>query len=117
MTAMTAQTSPKMKKYVLRLYIANNTAQSAIAYRNLKKLCSLHLAGQYSLEVIDLLKHPELAKADQILAVPTLVREMPVPIRKFIGTLTDTARVLVDFEVLPPAARATSAGKVAKDVR
>jgi circadian clock protein KaiB len=114
---MPANASLKMKKYVLRLYIADNTPQSAIAYRNLKRLCSLHLAGQYSLEVIDLMKNPELAKDDEILAVPTLVRKMPIPIRKFIGTLTDTARVLVDFEVLPPAALASSAGKVAKNVR
>ena len=105
-----------MKKYVLRLYIANNTPQSAIAYRNLKRLCSLHLAGQYSLEVIDLMQHPELARDDQILAVPTLVRKMPVPIRKFIGTLSDTARVLVDFEILPPAVKPFT-GKLAKDAR
>ena len=114
---MPPNASLTIKKYVLRLYIADNTPQSAIAYRNLRKLCEQHLAGQYSLEVIDLMKSPELAKADQILAVPTLVRKMPVPIRKFIGTLTDTARVLVDFEVLPPAALAPSTGKVAMNVR
>ena len=101
----------------MRLYIADNTPQSAMAYRNLKKLCNAHLAGQYSLEVIDLMKHPELAKDDQILAVPTLVRKMPTPIRKFIGTLTDTARVLIDFDIIPPLAVQSNGGKAATDVR
>lgn len=101
----------------MRLYIADNTPQSAMAYRNLKKLCNAHLAGQYSLEVIDLMKHPELARDDQILAVPTLVRKMPRPIRKFIGTLTDTARVLIDFDIIPPLAVGSNGGKAATDVR
>ena len=105
------------EKYVLRLYIAENTPQSAIAYRNLKKLCKLHLAGRYSLEVIDLATNPERAKADQILAVPTLVRKMPTPIRKFIGTLEDTARVLVDFDVQPLSPASPLPGKAAINVR
>jgi circadian clock protein KaiB len=100
------------EKYILRLYVADNTPQSAIAYRNLKKLCKLHLAGRYSLEVIDLVKNPERAKADRILAVPTLVRKMPTPIRKFIGNLSDTARVLIDFDVQP----LSLSGKAAADV-
>lgn len=99
---MAAKASRKEPKYVLRLYVADKTLQSAIAYRNLEKLCKLHLVGRYSLEVIDLVKNPERAKADQILAVPTLVRKMPRPIRKFIGNLADTARVLIDFDVQPP---------------
>ncbi len=101
------------EKYILRLYVANNTAQSAIAYRNLKKLCQLHLAGRYSLEVIDLVKNPQRAKADCIIAVPTLVRKLPTPIRKFIGNLSDTARVLIDFDVQPRSLP----GKAAKNVR
>lgn len=104
-------------KYVLRLYVADNTPQSAIAYRNLKQLCKLHLAGRYSLEVIDLVKSPERAKADRILVVPTLVRKMPTPIRKFIGTLTDTARVLIDFDVHPPSLAPSRPGKAATNVR
>jgi circadian clock protein KaiB len=110
---MAAKALPGEVKYILRLYVADNTPQSAIAYRNLKKLCKLHLAGRYSLEVIDLLKNPERAKADCILAVPTLVRKMPTPIRKFIGNLADTARVLIDFDVQPsslPGKAATHVG-------
>jgi circadian clock protein KaiB len=114
---MPATASREEQQYVLRLYVAQNTPQSATAYRNLKKLCDVHLAGQYSLEVIDLTRNPALAKADGILAVPTLVRRMPTPIRKFIGTLNDTARVLIEFDVpLVPRAEA-SAGKAAADVR
>ena len=94
---MSAKASRRQQEYMLRLYIAENTPQSAIALENLQRLCDAHLAGRYHLEVIDLMKNPELAKADQILAVPTLVRKMPTPIRKFIGTLSDTTRVLVDF--------------------
>lgn len=114
---MAATASREEEKYVLRLYVSQNTPQSVTAYRNLKKLCELHLADQYSLEVIDLTKNPALAKADQILAVPTLVRRMPRPIRKFIGTLADTARVLVEFGVPPLLPTEASAGKAAADVR
>ena len=109
---MAATALPQEEKYVLRLYIADSTPQSAIAYRNLKKLCKLHLAGRYRLEVIDLDKNPGRAKADCIIAVPTLVRKMPTPIRKFIGNLSDTARVLIDFDVQPPSLP----GKAAKSV-
>ena len=104
------------EKYVLRLYVADNTPQSTIAYRNLKKLCELHLAGRYSLEVIDLVKNPARAKADCILAVPTLVRKMPTPIRKFIGNLADTARVLIDFDIQPLSVAPSHPGKAATDV-
>jgi circadian clock protein KaiB len=114
---MAAKSPEKAEKYILRLYIADKTPQSAVAYRNLEKLCNTHLAGQYSLEVIDLMKFPERAKTDQILAVPTLVRKMPIPIRKFIGTLTDTARVLIDFDIVPPLAVEPNARKAARNVR
>jgi circadian clock protein KaiB len=114
---MPAQRSPKEEKYVLRLYVAENTPQSATAYRNLKKLCEVHLAGQYSLEVVDLMQHPQLAKADQILAVPTLVRKMPTPIRKFIGTLADTTRVLIDLDITPALAVESYPGKAVSNVR
>ena len=98
---MSADTTGKTKKYVLRLYVAGNTSQSLLAEHNLRQLCAEHLAGRFHIEVIDLLKNPNLAHDDQILAVPTLVRELPVPIRKFIGTLSDPHRVLVDFDLCP----------------
>jgi circadian clock protein KaiB len=89
----------KADKYLLRLYVADNTPQSLTALNNLKQLCEEHLAGCYHIEVIDLLKEPHRAQEDQILAVPTLVRKLPAPIRKFIGTLSNPERVLVDFDL------------------
>ncbi len=83
----------------LRLYVAGATANSVTAFANLKKLCEEHLAGQYRIEVIDLLKKPQLAKDDQILAVPTLVRKLPEPIKKIIGDLSNTERVLVGLDL------------------
>jgi circadian clock protein KaiB len=108
---MAAKTSRRKDKYRLRLYVAANTPRSAIALRNLQSLCQKHLAGRYQLEVVDLLKNPELAKSDEILAVPTLVRKLPVPIRKFIGTLSDTARLLIDLDLRPNEAAASAPGK------
>jgi circadian clock protein KaiB len=113
---MSAKSPTKEEKYLLRLYVVSDTPQSARAYRNLQTLCREHLAGRYRLDVIDLTKNPALAKADGILAVPTLVRKMPVPIRKFIGSLTDTARVLVEFDLVPNATLPPSTGKVAANV-
>ena len=86
----------------LRLYVAGQTPKSMTAFANLKKLCAEHLTGQkYSIEVIDLLKNPTLAKGDQILAIPTLVRKLPQPIRKIIGDLSNTERVLVGLDMRP----------------
>ena len=85
--------------YQLRLYVAGQTPKSIAAFANLKRLCDEHLAGQYSIEVIDLIKDPTLAKGDQILAIPTLVRKLPEPIRKIIGDLSNTERVLVGLDV------------------
>ena len=89
--------------YSFRLYVAANTPRSVLALSNLRKLCEKHLAGRYRLEVIDSLKDPKRAKDDQILAVPTLVRKLPIPIRKFIGNLSDPDRLLVDFDSLSPS--------------
>jgi circadian clock protein KaiB len=83
----------------LRLYVAGQTPKSLAAFANLKKICEEHLAGQYHIEVIDLLKKPKLASGDQILAIPTLVRKLPEPIRKIIGDLSDTERVLVGLNL------------------
>lgn len=87
------------KTWELRLYVAGQTPKSLAAFTNLKKICEEHLAGQYHIEVIDLLKKPQLASGDQILAIPTLVRKLPEPIRKIIGDLSDTERVLVGLNL------------------
>ena len=85
----------------LRLYLAGQTPRSIAALANLKKLCKEHLAGKYRIEVIDLLKNPQLARGDQIIAIPTLVRRLPQPIRKIIGDLSNTERVLVGLQLRP----------------
>jgi circadian clock protein KaiB len=87
------------KEYQLRLYVAGQTPKSLAAFANLKKICEEHLAGQYHIEVIDLLKKPQLASGDQILAIPTLVRKLPEPIKKIIGDLSNTERVLVGLDL------------------
>ena len=87
--------------YELRLYIAGQTPKSATALKNLRRICETHLTGQYRIEVIDLLKTPALAEGDQILAVPTLVRRLPEPIKKIIGDLSNEERVLVGLDVKP----------------
>lgn len=98
--------APPEAEWQLRLYVAGQTARSAAALENLKKLCETHLAGRYHIEVIDLLVNPRLAAGDQILAVPTLVRKFPEPIRKIIGDLANSERVLVGLDVQPlPAQR------------
>ena len=102
-----AKTESKMQKksakpeVQLRLYVAGQTAKSLAALANLRRICETHLAGGYEIEVIDLLKDPKLAAGDQILAVPTLVRKLPQPIRKIIGDLSNEERVLVGLDVQP----------------
>jgi len=106
---MTKESKPKKSKPVkskgerweLRLYIAGNTPKSMTALENLKKYCEFHLKDKYSLEVVDLLVHPQLAAGDQILAIPTLVRKVPVPIRKIIGDLSNEEKVLVGLNLRP----------------
>ena len=83
----------------LRLYVAGQTQNSITAFANLKNICEEHLAGKYRIEVIDLLKNPQLAKGDQIIAIPTLVRKLPEPIKKIIGDLANTERVLVGLDI------------------
>ena len=85
----------------LRLYVAGTSQKALTAFKNLKVICEQHLAGKYTIEVIDLLKNPTLAKGDQILAIPTLVRKLPVPVRKIIGDLSNTERVLVGLDLRP----------------
>src|SRR3989339_227840 len=89
------------KEWELRLYVAGQTAKSEAALANLKKLCEEHLEGKYHIEIIDLLKHPQLASGDQIIALPTLVRKLPEPVRKIIGDLSNTEKVLVGLDLRP----------------
>ena len=85
----------------LRLYIAGHTPKSIEAITNLKRICDRSLAGKYKIEIIDLLQNPQLARGDQILAIPTLVRRLPQPVKKIIGDLSDTERVLVGLDIRP----------------
>jgi circadian clock protein KaiB len=87
--------------YVLKLYVAGQTPNSLAAFKNLKVICEKYLEGRYSIEIVDLLKNPKLAKGDQIIAVPTLVRQLPEPLRKIIGDLSNTERVLVGLDIKP----------------
>lgn len=88
-----------MDFWQLRLYVAGQTTRSLAAFANLKRICEEHLAGRYRIEIIDLLENPTLAKGDQILAIPTLVRKLPEPVRKIIGDLSNTERVLVGLDL------------------
>jgi circadian clock protein KaiB len=96
-----SDTKSDQEFYILRLYVAGQTKKSLTAFANLKKICEEHLGGRYRIEVIDLLENPQLAKGDQILAVPTLVRRLPPPIKKIIGDLSNTERVLVGLDLRP----------------
>ena len=104
----TAKKKAKTKKRMgpeglwdLRLYVAGQTPRSLAAFANLKSLCEEHLAGKYNIEIIDLMKNPQLARGDQILAIPTLVRKLPTPIKKIIGDLSNTERVIVGLDIRP----------------
>ncbi len=88
-----------MDFWQLRLYVAGQTPKSLTAFANLKRICEEHLAGRYRIEIIDLLENPTLAKGDQILAIPTLVRKLPEPVRKIIGDLSNTERVLIGLDL------------------
>jgi circadian clock protein KaiB len=92
-------TEPAGKAYSLRLYVAGQTPKSVLAFTNLKQICEEHLLGRYEIEIIDLLENPQLARGDQILAVPTLVRRLPEPIKKIIGDLSNTECVLVGLDL------------------
>ncbi len=98
---MTTKLTKKLDTYVLRLYVAGQTPKSMTALANLKKICEEYLEGRYQIQVVDLLKNPQLASGDQILAVPTLVRRLPEPIRKIIGDLSNTERVLIGLDLVP----------------
>jgi circadian clock protein KaiB len=97
--AASAEQDPDV--WELRLYVAGKTAKSVAAFENLTRLCEEHLSGKYRIEVVDLLVHPQLAKGDQIIAIPTLVRKLPQPIRKVIGDLSNAERTLVGLQLRP----------------
>lgn len=92
----------------LRLYVAGQTPKCQAALANLKRICIEHLEGRYTLEVVDLLEHPQLAKGDQILAIPTLVRKLPEPVRKIIGDLSNSERTLVGLDLRPRVSRGSN---------
>ena len=96
------------ESWLLRLYTAGQTPKSRAAFENLKRLCEEHLPSRYQIEVIDLMKNPRLAKEDQIVAIPTVVRKLPVPMRKIIGDLSDSDRTLVGLQLRPAAAGRSS---------
>ncbi len=91
------------ERWELRLYVAGHTPKSLAAFANLKKICETHLRGQYRIEVIDLLANPELARADQIVALPTLIRKLPPPVKRIIGDLSNQQRTLVGMELVAKA--------------
>ncbi len=107
--ARNKEKTSKDEIWELRLYVAGQTPKSLAAFSNLKTLCEEHLAGKYRIEVIDLLKNPALAKGDQILALPTLVRKLPEPVKKIIGDLSNTERVLVGLDLRPASGARRSA--------
>ena len=91
----------ELKKWNMRLYVAGQTPKSLIALANLRRICDEHMNGQYNIEVIDLMENPQLAQRDQIVAIPTLVRELPSPLKRIIGDLSNTERVLVGLDIVP----------------
>jgi len=94
-----SEPSGQAERFVLRLYIAGQTPKCVRAFTNLKRICEEHLANRYRIEIIDLLQNPQLARGDQILAIPTLVRQLPEPVKKIIGDLSNTERVLVGLDL------------------
>ena len=101
--ARAAKRPPPAPLWQLRLYVTDSTPRSMTAFANLKQFCETHLKARYRITVIDLVKHPHLAKGDQILAIPTVVRWLPKPVRTIIGNLSDTARALVGLDLRPAA--------------
>ena len=107
MTAQSSGGDAGGERFVLRLYVAGETPKSLAAFANLSRICETHLAGRYEIEVIDLLERPQVARGDEIIVIPTLVRKLPPPVRKVFGDLSDAERVLVALQLIPtPAGRA-----------
>jgi circadian clock protein KaiB len=102
--------APDSETWALRLYVAGTTPKAVTAFANLKRICENNLAGRYTIEIIDLLENPALAEGDQILAVPTLVRKLPEPMKRIIGDLSNEARVLVGLDIRPQRPQETRHG-------
>lgn len=100
-TRQAKTTAPDPVNYRLRLFVTGTTPKSARAIQNIRTICEEHLQGRYDLEVVDIYQHPERVKADQIVVTPTLVKQFPLPLRKLIGDLSDTARVLAALDIVP----------------
>jgi len=96
-----ALNASRAQKYLLKLYVAGTTPKSSQAIRNIKKICDEHLKGRYELEVIDIYQQPTLTKGEQIIAAPTLIKKLPLPLRRFIGNLADAERILVGLDLKP----------------
>jgi circadian clock protein KaiB len=101
MSHLNSKSEAAKESWLLKLYVAGQTPRSVLAFTNLKEICEEHLDGKYKIEVIDLLMNPNLAKDDQILALPTLMRKLPEPVKKIIGDLSNTERVLVGLDIKP----------------
>ena len=99
--AVQADAGVDTEVWELRLYVAGHSPRSVAAFANLKNICEQHLAGRYRIEIIDLIEHPQLAAGDQIVAIPTLVRKLPAPLRKIVGDLRNTERTLVGLNLRP----------------
>ena len=97
--ALNASTTLKRAKYILRLYVLGSSTRSLRAVHNLKKICEENFPNDYELEVIDVYKHPELAREEQVIAVPMLVKKLPAPLRKFVGDLSNTQKILVGLDI------------------
>lgn len=101
MSTSKAAKKASSSEYLLRLYVAGTTPKSVAAFKNLKAICEQHLAGRYAIEVVDLMKNPALARGEQILALPTVIRQLPPPVKKIIGDFSDAERVLVGLDLRP----------------
>lgn len=99
------QSASKQEQYILRLYVTGITPRSTAAIQNIKAICEEHLSGRYRLEVIDVYQHPGLAKGEQIIAAPTLIKFLPLPLRRFIGDMSRTEKILLGLDLRPAAAR------------
>jgi circadian clock protein KaiB len=107
--AETSATAPACAHYTLRLYVTGATPRSVRAISNIRKICEEHLEGHYDLEVVDITEHPMLAEGEQIIAAPTLIKKLPLPLRRFIGDMSQTERILIGLDLREAAEKASSA--------